>query len=150
MYYYKYKDKFLFSKIHIEELEKTTEDQIMDCQDTIYFLNSMDPFSSRRGFMVKSPSQLEKSNEGLEILQTDDNDSPIPDWIGKRIKDGNIKAINVSFPKWKEELDDLPSHWRINVIALGDVGSTLLIGLRLLGSNMTIGCLLYTSDAADE
>jgi len=139
MYYYKYNNKFLFSKVQIEELEKTTEDQIMDCQDTIYFLNSMDPFSSRRGFMVKSPSQLEKSNEGLEILQTDDNDSPIPDWIGKRIKDGNIKAINVSFPKWKEELDDLPSHWRINVIALGDVGSTLLIGLRLLGSNMTIG-----------
>jgi len=146
MYYYKYKDKFLFSKIHIEELEKTTEDQIMDCQDTIYFLNSMDPFSSRRGFMVKSPSQLEKSNEGLEILQTDDNDSPIPDWIGKRIKDGNIKAINVSFPKWKEELDDLPSHWRINVIALGDVGSTLLIGLRLLGSNMTIGIYDRTQD----
>ncbi|WP_409228774.1 lactate/malate family dehydrogenase [Gudongella sp. SC589] len=139
MYYYRYKDKLLFSKIHIEELDKTTEDHLAKTKDPIYYLKVMDPFSSRRGFLVKSPAQIEENKEGLDILKRDVNNFDVPDWIEDKIRDEKIKAINISFPRWKEELDDLPSHWRINVIALGDVGSTLLIGLRLLGSNMTIG-----------
>jgi hypothetical protein len=139
MYYYKYNNKFLFSKVQIGELDNATEDDLISTKDTIYFLNSMNPFSSRRGFMVKSAAQIEASQEGLEILQENEGDHQLPSWIEDRIRDEKVKSVNISFPRWKEELDALPSHWRINVIALGDVGSTLLIGLRLLGSNMTIG-----------
>ncbi len=139
MYYYKYKNKFLFSKIQIEELNSATENELIKSNDTVYFLKSMDPFSSRRGFMVKSASQIEENEEGLDILKESGKDYLLPGWLEDKIGDGKVKAVNISFPRWKEELEDLPTHWRINVIALGDVGSTLLIGLRLLGSNMTIG-----------
>ncbi len=139
MYYYKYNNKLMFSKIHIEDMDKASVDELVNTNDTIYFLKAMDPFSSRRGFLVKSASQIEENKEGLEILQRDGNKYELPGWIDEKIGEEKVKGINISFPHWKDELGDLPSHWRINVIALGDVGSTLLIGLRLLGSNMTIG-----------
>jgi malate/lactate dehydrogenase len=45
-----------------------------------------------------------------------------------------IKAINTSYPNWQSCLDDThQSSWRINIVGLGDVGSTLLVGLKLLG-----------------
>ncbi len=139
IYYYKLNSKLLFSFFKISSLENASKEEIVNAKETIYFLKSMDPFSSRRGFLVTSCSQIASDVEGLGLLQRDEENSGLPTWITRRIADGNIKCINTSFPTWKEELDSLPEHWRINVIALGDVGSTLLIGLRLLGSNMTIG-----------
>lgn len=139
LYYYKHNGKLLFSLLEISSLEHATREEIINARETIYFLKSMDPFSSRRGFLVTSSSQIVSDSEGLGLLQRDEGNFGLPTWITQKIADGNIKCINTSFPTWMEELENYPEHWRINVIALGDVGSTLLIGLRLLGSNMTIG-----------
>ncbi|WP_422486672.1 lactate dehydrogenase [Gudongella sp. DL1XJH-153] len=138
-YYYKYNDKLLFSLFKISSLDPISREEIVDAKETVYFLKAMDPFSSRRGFLVTSSSQIVSDTEGLDLLQKNEEDFDLPSWIEQKISNGTIKCINISFPTWKDELNHFPDHWRINVIALGDVGSTLLIGLRLLGSNMTIG-----------
>ena len=45
-----------------------------------------------------------------------------------------LQLLNTKYPNWQEVLT-LSEHdkWRINVVGLGDVGGTLLTGLRLLG-----------------
>lgn len=137
MYYYKYNHKLLFSKFPIEDLETSLEADIIN-GDNLYFLTKMDPLRSRRGFLITSPSQLEASREDLNILVSDDSNSSTQ-WLDEKIKNGKVKAINISYPNWKDELSAPPIKWRINVMALGDVGSNLSIGLRLSQVNMEIG-----------
>ena len=137
MYYYKYNHKLLFSKFPIDDLETSLEADIIN-GDELYFLTRMDPLRSRRGFLITSPSQLEASREDLNILVSDDSNSSTQ-WLDEKIKNGKVKAINISYPNWKDELSAPPIKWRINVMALGDVGSNLSIGLRLSQVNMEIG-----------
>mgnify|MGYP000518254309 CR=1 FL=1 len=46
--------------------------------------------------------------------------------------------MNRAHPRWEELLAPLrrPEKYRVNLLALGDVGSTLLMGLRLLGGDV--------------
>ena len=53
---------------------------------------------------------------------------------------GALRAVNVSHPRWRELLTAgemrPPGKKRVNLLALGDVGSHILIGLRLLGGDV--------------
>ncbi|HHV47047.1 MAG TPA: lactate dehydrogenase [Tissierellia bacterium] len=138
VYYYKYDDKILMSFYKYEDLKAITEDEAKLNNGNIYFLNKMDPIKSRRSFIVNDPSLLFKSSEGLELLILDDVDysSHIPSWIIDSIKNKSVISINTEYPNWKTALEDTyKGKWNVNIVALGDVGSTLLIGLRLLGGD---------------
>lgn len=137
MNYYKCKDKLLFSENSYQELSNATEYDLINSDDIIYYLKKMTPLSSRRGYKVMSPAQLDAESEGLHLLERVEENSSLPLWIKDRISQGKVKCINTNYPRWKEELSSLPNAWRINIIALGDVGSTLAIGLRLLGKNIS-------------
>ena len=51
------------------------------------------------------------------------------------------------YPNWKEVLTyNDPNKWRINVVGLGDVGGTLLTGLKLLGVDKIQSLGLYDRD----
>lgn len=134
--FYKFKDKYLFSLFHYDELTLATENELCNSKEIIYFLNRLDPINSRASFTLSSPEQLYIKEESLSLLELSlDNDySHIPQWILDRIKNKTIKSINTNYPNWQELLTETTrKKWRLNLMALGDVGSTLLIGLRLLG-----------------
>lgn len=139
LYYYKLNNHFLFSFIEFPEFETCRQEDIVDSNEIVFFLNKLDPKVSRRGFAVVEISQLFTEFEDLGILKKDTHNNDLPYWIEEKIAHKQIKSVNVSFPSWKDELISVPKKWRINVFALGDVGSTLLIGLRLLGKNIDIG-----------
>ncbi len=54
------------------------------------------------------------------------------------LEDGPLKAINIKHPSWQRIALSYPTTHsrRVNIIALGDVGATMLIGLRLLGGDV--------------
>lgn len=141
MYYYKFNGCKLFSLDKYEELEQIKENTFFNSIDeTIYFLNKNNPLHSRRAFCVTDVSQLFSKDESVSILYKNDvTDYSINPIIEKLIEDRKIKSINTNYPTWKDELKNLPNKWKINVMALGDVGSTLLIGLVLLGKDIEIG-----------
>lgn len=137
MYYYKYEDKYLFSKLLLDNLQKANEIDLIN-EAEVYYLIKMDPLTSRRGFVITSPAQLDSESEGLDLLYENSSINSLS-WINEKIKKRNIKAINISYPSWMNELMSPPSQWRINVMALGDVGSNLCIGLRLSGADISMG-----------
>ena len=53
---------------------------------------------------------------------------------------GRLRAVNLRHPRWRELLTAAetlaPGKKRVHLLALGDVGSHILIGLRLLGGNV--------------
>lgn len=136
IYYYKYKEKYLFSFIKYNNFISIPEAEAKLNKKEIYFLNKLPPLKSRRNFLINSPSLLFINEEGVELLCLDKNDYShlIPNWILEKIDKELVISLNTNYPNWKDVLDEnYNKTWNINLVALGDVGSTLLIGLRLLG-----------------
>lgn len=137
--YYKYKDKYIFSLYQYSGLKKIDEKEIKRNAEKLYFLNKLNPLKSRRSFLVTHPSLLFIKEEGTNLLLLKDAETftpKIPNWIQDKINDSTVISINTNYPNWQEALKiDNKKKWKINLLALGDVGSTLLIGLRLLGGD---------------
>lgn len=144
--YYKLGKNYLFSVLEYINLEKISEEAISNFEGHIYFLCKRDPLHSRRSFSVSSPAQIYWGDEGLNILDLEYNyeTKEYPKWIKNKIEEGKLTSINTNYPNWQNILLKIKKKkWRLNLIALGDVGSTLLIGLRLLGGDMVDSIGIY-------
>lgn len=136
MFYYKYKNKYLFSLYDDYEYEKV--DYIPDNVNEIYYLYRMDKNKSKKTYALSNLSDIFNIDESLELLKTNDNyyDYDISATIKKLIEERKIKAVNTDYENFEESFSVTEiSKKRVNLLALGDVGSTLLIGLKLLGGN---------------
>ncbi len=136
--YYKFENKYLFSNFDYENLNEVSEEEVKNTDELIYFLNQLPPLNSRRSFSVSSPSLLSLKDEGLSILKLEKDNSvdSTPDWLLDRIQNRKIVSINTNYPNWIDVLNKpVKEKWKLNLVALGDVGSTLAIGLRLLGGD---------------
>lgn len=137
MNYYKYRDKYVFSKKEYSYMQPASEQEVFASQSLMYYLTELDAAKSRRSFALSDPFLLELQQEGLQLLQLPDSVSPaLPSQLEGKLAQGMVKAINTNYPNWEDSLTDtLPKSWRVNIVGLGDVGSNLLIGLRLLGGD---------------
>ncbi|MDW7670375.1 MAG: lactate dehydrogenase [Bacillota bacterium] len=89
--------------------------------------------------LVHEPSHLFVEQESLKLLCRDDPedgaDHQVPGWLVKRIEQRQVFLVNTAHHRWKNRLSMGPFKGkRIHLAGLGDVGGTLLTGLRLLGS----------------
>lgn len=136
IYFYKWNSKYLFSFTEYNCLKSITEEEAKENSEELYFLNKMDPLFSRKSYLISNPQLLFIVKEGVELLLKDKRDysHKLPSWILEKIKKNLVISVNTAYPKWKDVLKTrFNNKWTVNLVALGDVGSTLLIGLRLLG-----------------
>lgn len=105
---------------------------------------------SRAHFQVTSPMLLYQTQEDAGWLSSqvlEAQAAPLLQRYGApdealcaAIASGRLRAVNVRHPRWQELLTaSTPlcgGRKRVHVLALGDVGSHILIGLRLLGSDV--------------
>ncbi len=97
-----------------------------------------DPILGRGAFRVGHPGQL-LAPHGLEML--DASRLPQVQVDGPTlaaIDQGRLTAVNVGRTGWEGLLSPAPKPGkkRVNLLAIGDVGSTLLTGLKLLGGDV--------------
>lgn len=112
-----------------------------------------DPVLGRGSFKVSHPGQL-LAGHGLETLDAsrlpsfDDgptstmvNGEVVPleldETVRQAIDDGRLTAVNTARPGWEETIrrSFRSGKQQVNILAIGDVGSTLLTGLKLLGGD---------------
>lgn len=114
------------------------------------FLFEREPGSCRSSFLVNDPlllwqekedvswlssrrleAQAEKFGAGKAALEQLD----LP--VREALEAGRLRAVNLAYPGWEELLMEEPvfRKKRVHVLAIGDVGSTLLTGLHLLGGD---------------
>jgi len=136
MFYYKYANKFLFSLEDNYNYEKS--DNIPDNLDELYFLYKSDRNKSKRTYALSHTSDIFRNEENLNMLKLKKIDDEIPENIKRLIEDRKVKAVNTDYHDYEQCLV-MESHSKktVNILALGDVGSTLLTGLKLLGGNST-------------
>ena len=94
------------------------------------------PGAGRDTFPVTAPSLL-TAEEGVSTLVTAEEPETDPA-LAAVIAAGRVRAVNLAHPRQEELLPPLRrrERVRVNLLALGDVGSTLLMGLRLLGGDV--------------
>ena len=149
MYYYNVNSAALVSLVPLEGLGPATEPS---GSWRLFAAVPGDPVLGRGSFKINHPGQL-LAGHGLEALDA----SRLPDFdngptsaalsdgttvcleldetVRQAIADGRLTALNTARPGWEETIrrSFRSGKQRVNILAIGDVGSTLLTGLKLLG-----------------
>ena len=135
MYYYDHLDTRLVSLTPREGFGPQTAPP---ASGRLFALAGGDPVLGRGSFRVDHPGQL-TAGHGLEALDA----SRLPrtetdEAVLAAIREGRLTAVNENRPGWESVLSAAPhaGKKRVHLLAIGDVGSTLLIGLKLLGSDV--------------
>ena len=133
MYCYAYKSHTLCSPVplpypEISALPETGE---------VLWVFHRPPLSGRDTFPVTDPAQLTE-REGVASLCAAPGPEGLPRELTNAIRAGRVRAVNLAHPRFEELMAPLPrpEKVRVNLLALGDVGSTLLMGLRLMGGDV--------------
>ena len=103
----------------------------------IIYLLRRSPLAGRETFAVTDPALL-TDREGAETLDAASQTGTLAPALEEALRQGRVRAVNGAHPRW-EELLDLPAppeKRRVHLLALGDVGSTLAMGLRLMGGDV--------------
>lgn len=147
MFFYEHNNNFFISNKSYSEFNKVDE-QYCKNSDTLYALNKLSPVSSRRSFSVQDGAFMFIEKEDLNILE-----KPlallteIPEWVKAKIANRCVKAINIEYGNWQQSLSVLESKkWNVNIAGLGDVGSTLITGLRMSGDDCINQIGIYDLD----
>ena len=133
MYCYAYKSHTLCSPVplpyrEISALPETGE---------VLWVFHRPPLAGRDTFPVTDPAQLTE-REGVASLCAAPGPEGLPRELTNAIRAGRVRAVNLAHPRFEELMAPLPrpEKVRVNLLALGDVGSTLLLGLRLMGGDV--------------
>jgi len=148
MYYYKQHNKTLVSLKKYNQFEEIPEKDAASDNDLIYALTNSSPIASRRSFSVSHPDLMSAYGEDLSMLLLPrSTDNILPPWLTQAISSNRVTMVNTDYPNWEDVLlNETPEKWRINVVGLGDVGGTLVSGLRLLGGDCISHIGIYDID----
>ena len=105
--------------------------------EQIFFLVDGDPVTGRGSFKANHPGQLAQPNS-LNVFDASRlPDIPLDETLSAALADGRLTVVNSGRPGWERMLaDPQTGKKRVNILAIGDVGSTLLMGLKLLGGDV--------------
>lgn len=103
----------------------------------VIFLLYRPLLTGRESYPVTDAALLTE-RESVDTLNASTPAPPVPPELAAAVKAGRVRAVNGQHPRWQELLSPLPKKekYRVNLLGLGDVGSTLLMGLRLLGGDV--------------
>lgn len=133
MYCYAYKSHTLCSPVPLPYRER---EGLPETGEILWALDRP-PLSGRDTFPVTDPAQLTE-REGVASLCAAPGPEGLPRELTNAIRAGRVRAVNLAHPRFEELMAPLPrpEKVRVNLLALGDVGSTLLMGLRLMGGDV--------------
>lgn len=148
IFYYICNKKLLIAEEKYCDLKEITETEAENYKGMIFALNKLSPQQSRRSFSVSHDNFLFLKEENLNLLVKPVTPNLLlPQWIKLAIESNRVTALNTEFPNWQDVLTyNNPERWRINVVGLGDVGGTLLTGLKLLGVKKVNSLGLFDTD----
>lgn len=150
MNFYRFQGKTLFSVTPWEhpQAQPISEGMAKDTAGPLFLIKEQDPLISRAKYAITDADQIFLQEEGLHLLTLPATPQvPIAPWLQEKIAQGMVTAINPAFPRWEQRLNqDMLRSWRIHIAGLGDVGGTLLMGLRLLGGDLVESIGIYDHD----
>jgi len=130
---------YLDGTLGFEEVFGEDTDRVLEAgsvtQRPLVWLIYDDAQGAKGSFRVADARALSAQFESAAFLNsTTDSDLNLPEQIKHYIDNVGIQVVNTAYSDWHAVLDEnRPPKWRVNVLGLGDVGGTLLTGLRMMG-----------------
>lgn len=148
MFYYKHLNRTLVSLKRYEQLAEISEAEAASDKGRIFSLVCSSSEAAARSYCVSQSDMFFAANPDLSMLLAPAaTDQRLPAWLSRAIEDKRVTMVNTSYPDWEDViLYQTPEKWRINVVGLGDVGGTLVSGLRLLGGDCISHIGIYDID----
>ncbi|MBQ3556794.1 MAG: lactate dehydrogenase [Oscillospiraceae bacterium] len=133
MYYYRYQDSALASFEPLDGFVSAPP----PADGQLFVAVHGDSVLGRGSFRVDHPGQLTDPHS-LNVLDASRLSQTEPDGpVSAALARGQLTAVNVDRPCWQTRLTaPTPGKKRVNILAIGDVGSTLLTGLKLMGGDV--------------
>ncbi|GAA0775185.1 hypothetical protein GCM10008908_26280 [Clostridium subterminale] len=151
MFYYIFNNYLMISNKSVtrDDFISIDEDFCKNYTGKIFALTSINCEASRSSFIVSNENLLFLDKEDLSILKSSNKiNKTIPIWLKNAIKEKRVISLNTNYPNFLDAIAySIPQKWRINVVGLGDVGATLLIGLKLLGHDVISSLGIYDKDS---
>ena len=153
MYFYKNGENYAFSlktkeNLKFEEVsEEEVKKAISENEDKkLYFLDKTTA-GKRVSYAITDEAMLFEDGNNIEIVRKKTQvNSEVPTWITQAIEKGKVQYLNLANPLRKNYLiEPHGKKWRVNIVGLGDVGSNLLIGLKLLGGDLISEIGIYSN-----
>ena len=116
--------------------------QLPACGFPPLFLTDQDPHIGHAAWRATDPRQLTAPREGTAWLDADrlpPASSDLTLAALEAIRAGEVTAVNIRHPRWRDALDFLrpcAGKKRVHLLAVGDVGGTLLTALKLIGGDV--------------
>ena len=138
MYYYDYRGRLAASPLPDLPLPQT------EAGAPALFLTAADPARGRTVWRPTAPHHLIPPASVAWLDRNAGETVELPETVRAALDGGILTAVNVRHPRWEGALAQLApkgGKYRIHLLAVGDVGSTLLTALKLLGGDCvsTIG-----------
>lgn len=142
MFYYKYNNKYLFSLLDLPGFEKIKN--LPDNLNELYYMYKSNINKSKRSYCLSCAQDIFRKEEELDFLKLKNESVDISELILDLIEKRRVKAVNMQYENFEECLCMNEQYKiKVNILALGDVGSTLLTGLKLLGGNIVSSIGIY-------
>lgn len=147
LHFYKFKNNtFVSRNILDSRFISIKENEACTCT-YLYIATKINKSESNRSFIVSSCNSMFISEENINLLLDKEFSFNLPKWIMDKIKQHHVISLNLNYESWEEELNmSSKDKWTVNIAGLGDVGSTLLLGLKLLGESCISKIGIYDKD----
>ncbi len=132
-FYYELNGRLLASAVERPDLKVAAPRK----GEHIFYLRDGDPATGRGSFRAAHPGQL-AAPDGLTVLDASRLPNfPLDETLSDTLKAGKLTVVNCGKIGWEQMLE-APSFGkkRVNILAIGDVGATLMMGLKLLGGDV--------------
>ncbi|MGL5256810.1 MAG: lactate/malate family dehydrogenase [Proteocatella sp.] len=151
MYFYKNGENYAFSLKENLKFEEASEDEVKSAifeseNKKLYFLDKTTA-GKRVSYAISDVDMLFKDGNNIDIVRkNEDENYDAPDWIKEAIAKEKVQYLNLAHPFRKNYMiEPHGKKWRVNIVGLGDVGSNLLIGLKLLGGELISEIGIYSN-----
>ncbi|WP_032120844.1 lactate/malate family dehydrogenase [Clostridium amazonitimonense] len=128
--------------------KSSSKEEALNTRGKIFFLAEKNPKYFRRCFLMDSSSSLPYDKEDLNVLRTNSMLNSDYSYFNKLIEEKTVVFLNSAYNNWTDLLNkkQINRKWKVNVIGLGDVGGTLVTGLRLMGGDVLSSIGIYDKD----
>lgn len=134
--YYRFKNYWLCSRDEYP-FESVNEETALRCADSLTLLYRDTMGESISAYRPTRIGQLTEK-EGLNWIDKNSVENEgFSEEFCRFVQKKGLQAVNTSYAGWENRLGSISGgKKRLHLLALGDVGSTLLIGLRLMGGDV--------------
>lgn len=132
MYYYAYRGRLAASPLPDLPLPKA------EAGIPALFFTADDPCRGRTVWRPTAPHHLTAPASAAWLDRTVGTAATLPQPVCSALEAGTLTAVNVRHPRWETALEHLTpksGKKRVHLLAVGDVGGTLLTALKLLGGD---------------